>query len=85
MTQGGANNSGANPLPPFCIKEWAALAYVYGRYNPPSKQGGAQDSRDILGIYISRADPGFSLWTFNCDGEYSAFHRCGRLEEGVLN
>jgi hypothetical protein len=63
--------------PPFIINSWAGLAFVEGKYNPPSAKVIEPVPDDFLGIYVSREDPGFALFTFTGCGEYRAFHRCG--------
>lgn len=66
--------------PPFIVGSWAALAYVEGTYNPPSRKATEAKSDDFLGIYLSREDPGFGLITATSFGQYVAFHRCGEAD-----
>ena len=67
-------------IPPFAYGAWVALAFVEGKYNPPSARGVDAAREDFLGIYVSREDPGLSLITFTGPGEYRAFHRCGESD-----
>jgi hypothetical protein len=66
--------------PPFVRGSWAALAYVEGKYNPPSLKQGRDASIDFLGMYVSTEDPGIGLITFTGAGRYRAFHRCGEAD-----
>ena len=66
--------------PPFTAGSWVCLAYVEGRYNPPSTKAKEANFDDFLGIYVSKEDPGVGLITFTGVGEYVAFHRCGKAD-----
>jgi hypothetical protein len=63
--------------PPFIMNSWAGLAFVEGKYNPPSAKIIEPVPDDFLGIYVSKEDSGFGLFTFTGCGEYRSFHRCG--------
>lgn len=72
--------SDRKPLPPFRAHNCVALAYVSGRYTPPSTKKGAGPS-GFLGLYLSRTDPLLSFWTFGRDGRYWAFSRVSDVTE----
>ena len=69
--------------PPFIASSWVAIAYVRGDYNPPRRDKTQNHATDLLGLYVSKEDPGFGLLTFNRVGEYMAFHRCGDADASV--
>jgi hypothetical protein len=66
--------------PPFLHGSWAALAFIEGKYSPPSAEDAHVSGGDFLGIYLSRVDPGIGLITFTGDGKHAAFHRCGEAD-----
>jgi hypothetical protein len=64
----------AKALPPFETARCLALAYVGGRYTPPSAHARTRRGpAAFLTLYVGKREPRLSFWTFGDDGQYWAY------------